>query len=90
MTYLIIKEKTFINGDKFFTVHDHTDNKEVAVRKERGFNMAYENDKNTQFFISAVNKPLSYINTGNDPIVVKSDNNFNYNQLDLPFPEVAQ
>ena len=22
--------------------------------------------------------------------VVKSDNNFNYNQLDLPFPEVAQ
>jgi len=80
MTYLIIKETTFFSGDKCYTVHDKTESDQVAIRKEKGYNMA-SND-NERFVISFVDNVIT------DPEVIKKDENFNYSQLTLPFPEV--
>jgi hypothetical protein len=47
MTYIIVKEKTYINGTKLFSVHDQAESDQVASRKVRGYNLA--SDEDTRF-----------------------------------------
>jgi hypothetical protein len=54
----------------------------MADNKVKGYNLA-----NSEFDVEFIKVQLPLVLT--DPIVVKKDENFNYNQLELPFPEVA-
>jgi len=84
MTYIIVKEKTYINGSKLFTVHDQAESDQVASRKVRGYNLA--SDEDTRFVSCYIDNVIQ------DPIKVAKDKNFDFNQVDykLPFPEVEQ
>ena len=95
MTYLIIRQKTYFDKSKFYSVHDHTEDKDMALDKVRGYTLA-NSEKDIKYFMSEIKEPLSFFGFTKDKDfdnlknhnVVKSDNNFNYSQLELPFPEV--
>ena len=84
MTYIIVKEKTYINGTKLFSVHDKAESDQVASRKVRGYNLASDDD--TRFVSCYIDNVIQ------DPIKVAKDKNFDFNQVEykLPFPEVEQ
>ena len=80
MTYLIIREKTYSNTkNKFYSVHDQTDDKDMALDKVRGYTLANSEEGVRYLSFSLEETPL---------ILTKKmivDNR----QLNLPFPEVA-
>lgn len=82
MTYLIIRQRTYSDNSKYYSVQDNTDCPKMADNKVKGYNLA-----NSEFDVEFIKVQLPLVLT--DPIVVKKDENFNYNQLELPFPEVA-
>ena len=78
MTYLIIREKTYSNNNKFYSVHDQTDDKDMALDKVRGYTLANSEEK------------VRYISLNlENPLVLTRDMIVDDRQLNLPFPEVA-
>jgi len=78
MTYLIIREKTYSNNNKFYSVHDQTDDKDMALDKVRGYTLANSEEK------------VRYISLNlENPLVLTKDMIVDDRQLNLPFPEVA-
>ena len=75
MTYLIIRTKTFANNDNMHSVHDHTEDKDMALDKVRGYTLA-NSDQGVSYTLSEVHEPL----TLTEDMVVKQDKHFNYNQ----------
>lgn len=75
MTYLIIRTKTFANNDNMHSVHDHTEDKDMALDKVRGYTLA-NSEKDVSYTLSEVHEPL----TLTEDMVVKQDKHFNYNQ----------
>ena len=78
MTYLIIREKTYSNNNKFYSVHDQTDDKDMALDKVRGYTLANSEEK------------VRYISLNlENPLVLTKDMIVDDRQLNLPFSEVA-
>ena len=78
MTYLIIREKTYSNNNKFYSVHDQTDDKDMALDKVRGYTLANSEEK------------VRYISLNlESPLVLTKDMVVDNRQLELPFSEVA-
>ena len=79
MTYLIIREKTYSNNNKFYSVHDQTDDKDMALDKVRGYTLANSEEK-VRYISLNLESPLVLTRE----MIVKDNR-----QLELPFPEVA-
>jgi len=78
MTYLIIREKTYSNDNKFYSVHDQTNDRDMALDKVRGYTLANSEEK------------VRYISLNlENPLVLTRDMIVDDRQLNLPFPEVA-
>jgi len=78
MTYLIIREKTYSNDSKFYSVHDQTNDKDMALDKVRGYTLANSEEK------------VRYISLNlESPLVLTKDMVVDNRQLELPFSEVA-
>ena len=75
MTHLIIRVKTYTDNSKFYTIHDQTDNMDMALDKVRGHTLA-NSDKDIHFTLSEVQDPLLLTKD----MVVKQDKHFDYNQ----------
>jgi hypothetical protein len=75
MTYLIIRQKTYSDKSKGYSVHDQTEDKEIALNKVRGYTLA---NSESDIKYLQVQVPLVLTNP------IKDDR-----QMDLPFPEVA-
>ena len=58
MTYLIIRTKTFANNDNMHSVHDHTEDKDMALDKVRGYTLA-NSEKDVSYTLSEVHEPLT-------------------------------
>ena len=78
MTYLIIRQRTYSDKSKTFSVQDHTEDKTMADNKVKGYNLA-----NSEFDVDFIKVELPLILK--DPIAVKKDNDFGFDQLGLPF-----
>jgi hypothetical protein len=76
MTYLIIRQRTYSDGSKIFSVQDHTEDKTMADNKVKGYNLA-----NSEFDVDFIKVELPLILK--DPITVKRDKHFEYEQLEL-------
>ena len=50
MTYLIIREKNYGNDLKGYSVHDQTEEKEIAVNKVKGYTLA-NSDSNVKYLM---------------------------------------
>jgi len=83
MTYLIIRQKTYSDKSKYFSVHDQTEDKDMALDKVRGYTLA-NSEKDITYLSVSVQEPLLLKREN----VITKDENFNYSQLELPFPEV--
>ena len=75
MTHLIIRVKTYTDNSKFYTIHDQTDNMDMALDKVRGYTLA-NSEKDIYFTLSEVQDPLLLTKD----MVVKQDKHFDYNQ----------
>ena len=75
MTHLIIRVKTYTDNSKFYSIHDQTDNMDMALDKVRGYTLA-NSEKDIHFTLSEVQEPLLLTKD----MVVKQDKHFDYNQ----------
>jgi len=75
MTYLIVRVKTYKDNSKFYSIHDQTDDGDMALDKVRGHTLA-NSEKDIHYTLSAVKDPLVLTKD----MVVKQDKHFDYNQ----------
>ena len=84
MTYIVIKHTNYENITPSVSIVDNeVYDLETAQAVKKVCELKNTNE-DTSFHLVNVNySKLS------EPTVIKKDENFNYNQLELPFPEVA-
>ena len=84
MTYIVIKHTNYENITPSVSIVDNeVYDLETAQAVKKVCDLKNTNE-DTSFHLVNVNySKLS------EPTVIKKDENFNYNQLELPFPEVA-
>ncbi|MEL0176679.1 MAG: hypothetical protein VW810_00080 [Pelagibacteraceae bacterium] len=78
MTYLIIREKTYSNGSKFYSVHDQHEDRLIAENKVKGYSLA-NTEEDTRYLMSVIQEPLK----------LTKDMEIDDRQLCLQFPEAV-
>jgi hypothetical protein len=84
MAYIVIKHTNYGNITPSVSIEDNeVYDLETAQAVKKVCELKNTNENTTFHLLNVAYSTLS------EPKVIKKDENFNYNQLELPFPEVA-